>query len=168
MLLNNRVIFVDIKKSDNVHRYELKHSGGDFQFCFDNGFSTFNRKTVFFELLTEDPENPDMDENNSISDLEGLTPEEFYEMKVQDIQDIIHIVRTHITKARQLQDMLRSFEARDRNLAELNNSRVGLFSVLVIVTMICVGILQVFMIRSLFDTNPKSQRIWEKLSRLFK
>lgn len=33
----------------------------------------------------------------------GLSPEEFYEMKVQDILDIIHTVRGHITKARQHQ-----------------------------------------------------------------
>lgn len=48
--------------------------------------------------------------DNSISDLDGLSPEEFYEMKVQDILDSIHLVRGHITKARQLQDLLRSFE----------------------------------------------------------
>lgn len=35
--------------------------------------------------------------------MDGLSPEEFYEMKVQDILDIIHVVRGHMTKARQLQ-----------------------------------------------------------------
>lgn len=39
----------------------------------------------------------------AISDMDGLSPEEFYEMKVQDILDIIHVVRGHMTKARQLQ-----------------------------------------------------------------
>lgn len=39
----------------------------------------------------------------SIGDLDGLSPEEFYEMKVQDILDIIHVVRSQMTKARQLQ-----------------------------------------------------------------
>lgn len=62
--------------------------------------------------------------------------------------------------------MLRSFEARDRNLAELNNSRVSLFSVLIVLSMISVGILQVFMIRNLFETNPKAPRVWQKLSNL--
>lgn len=64
--------------------------------------------------------------------------------------------------------MLRSFEARDRNLAELNNSRVGLFSTFIVLTMVCVGILQVFMIRNLFDTNPKGRKVWDKLSHLIK
>jgi p24 family protein gamma-2 len=127
--------------------------------------SAFNSKTVFFELVIEDPNNPS-DENDVISELEGLSPEEFYDMKVQDIMDIIHNVRTRISKVRQLQDMLKSFEARDRNLAELNCSRVNLFSIIIITTMIGVGFLQVFMIRSLFDTDPKGRRVWEKITKI--
>lgn len=159
------MIFVDFKKSDNIHRYDRPHPGGDFMFCFDNTISHFNSKTVFFELIIEDPNNP-QDENDVINDLEGLSPEEFYEMKVQDIQDIIHNVKSRMGKARQLQDLLRSFEARDRNLAELNCSRVNLLSILIITTMVCVGILQVFMIRSLFETDPKQRRVWEKISKI--
>lgn len=141
------------------------HPGGEYTFCFDNTISHFNSKTVFFELIIEDPNNPS-DENDVISDLEGLSPEEFYDMKVQDIQDIIHNVRSKITKARQYQDMLRSYEARDRNLAELNCERVNLFSVIIIVTMLCVGFLQVFMIRSLFETDPKGRRVWTKITKI--
>lgn len=145
---------------------EKPHPGGDYQFCFDNTISHFNSKTVFFELIIEDPNNPSDDENSVFSDMEGLSPEEFYDMKVQDIQDIIHNVRGKITKARQLQDMLRSFEARDRNIAELNCERVNLFSVIIIVTMLCVGFLQVFMIRSLFETDPKGRRVWAKITKI--
>jgi len=167
LLLNGRVIFVDYKKSDNIHRYEQKHPGGEVKFCFDNTISTFNRKTVFFELLQEDPDNPVSDEVQ-FSDLEGLSPEEFYEMKVQDITDAVQVIRGHLSKARQLQDILRSFEARDRNLVELNCGRVSLFSILIVLTMLCVGVLQVFMIRNLFDTNPKARKVWEKFEHLIK
>lgn len=167
-----------------MHRYEQRHEGGEIKFCFDNTISQFNSKTIFFELLQEDPDNPA--EADSFSDLEGLTPEEFYEMKVQDIQDILMIVRGHLSKARQhqviwaaltkdfviksrnFQDMLRSFEARDRNLAELNCSRVSLFSTIIILAMILVAFLQVYMIRNLFDTNPKGRKVWEKIEHYFK
>lgn len=149
-----------------VCRYEQNHKGGEIKFCFDNSISHFNSKTIFFELLQEDPDNPTADDGNPISDLEGLTPEEFYDMKVQDILDILHVVRGHITRARQFQDMLKSFEARDRNLAELNCSRVSLFSIIIVLTMLSVGVLQVFMIRNLFDTNPKGRKVWQKLGHL--
>ncbi|KAG5667138.1 hypothetical protein PVAND_015135 [Polypedilum vanderplanki] len=161
--VNNRIIFADHKKSDNIHRLDKPHPEADYMFCFDNTISHFNTKTVFFELIIEDPNNP-VDENDVISDLEGLSPEEFYEMKVQDIQDIIHNVKTKINKARQLQDMLRSFEARDRNLAELNCSRVNWLSFFIVSLMIVVGLIQVYMIRSLFDTDPKGRRIWQKIN----
>lgn len=101
--LDGRILFVDYKKSDNIHRYEQKHSGGEIKFCFDNTISHFNRKTVFFELLQEDPDNPMSNGEAAISDLDGLSPEEFYEMKVQDILEIIQVVRGHMNKARQLQ-----------------------------------------------------------------
>lgn len=163
--INGRILFADFKKSDNIHRMDKPHPEGEYMFCFDNSISHFNTKTIFFELIIEDPDNP-ADENDVISDMEGLSPEEFYEMKVQDINDIIHTVKGKLTKARQLQDMLRSFEARDRNLAELNNSRVNMFSMIIILTLIGVGFVQVFMIRSLFDTDPKGRRVWQKITKI--
>jgi p24 family protein gamma-2 len=111
--LDGRVIFADYKKSDNIHRYEKKHNGGEIKFCFDNTISHFNRKTVFFELLQEDPDNPISEGDAEIAALEGLTPEEFYEMKVQDILDNVHTVRNHLTKARQLQVFVSLFCAGD-------------------------------------------------------
>lgn len=62
--------------------------------------------------------------------------------------------------------MLRSFEARDRNLAELNYSRVGVLSMLIIVTMISVAFLQAFLIKSLFETGNK-KTVWSESVKLF-
>lgn len=47
---DGRILFADFKKSDNVRRYEVKVDG-DYRVCFDNRFSTFNKKTIFFELM---------------------------------------------------------------------------------------------------------------------
>lgn len=63
------------------------HSGA-YRFCFDNTFSLWSRKTVFFELVIEkeDGSRRDGEEEEHIgwngNSLEGLTPEEFYDMKV--------------------------------------------------------------------------------------
>lgn len=55
---------------------------GDYRFCFDNTFSSFNKKTVFFEIIieTEDGSQDSEDWGNDI--FEGLSPEEYYDMKV--------------------------------------------------------------------------------------
>ncbi|XP_059618671.1 transmembrane emp24 domain-containing protein 5 [Phlebotomus argentipes] len=157
----SKVIFVDYKRSDNIHRHEAKVSG-DYKFCFDNTFSSFSRKTVFFELIVE--KDGEVDEENKWEDFEGLRPEEVYDMKVQDIQESIVRIRTHLTRARQLQDLLRSFEARDRNVAEENYFKVNAWSFFQVVAMVAVGTIQVIMVRSLFDTNSKVHKIWTKLS----
>lgn len=55
--LGERQFYSDVKSSDNFHRIEREdHQGGDFKFCFDNTGSSFNSKTVFFELVSEDPD----------------------------------------------------------------------------------------------------------------
>lgn len=158
------VIVSDYKKPENMHQHEV-HKEGDYRFCFDNSFSMFNRKTVFFELIVErEGDQLHGDEQwKDVDDLTGLTPEEYYDMKVQDIMDFIGRIRQHLTKARQLQDMLRSHEARDRNLAEANFQKVNNWSLLQISAMIGVGLIQVFMLRSIFETHGRMHHFWRKL-----
>lgn len=49
---NGHSIITEYKKSDNIHRFDAIIDG-DYRYCFDNSFSTFNAKTVFFELIIE-------------------------------------------------------------------------------------------------------------------
>lgn len=66
-------------------------------------------------------------------------------------------------KARQAQDIIKSFEARDRNIAEENYFRVNAWSFFQVCMMIAVGGLQVFMVRSLFDNDSKVSRVLKKI-----
>lgn len=156
------IIVSDFKKPENIHRHDVQKEG-DYRFCFDNSFSTFNRKTVFFELIVEKEGEQNLGDDQWNEALEGLTPEEYYEMKVQDIMDYIGRIRMQMTKARQIQDMLRSHEARDRNLAETNFSKVNTWSMFQICAMIAVGLLQVFLVRSIFDTNTRMSKFWQRI-----
>jgi protein ERP2 len=52
-------------------------------------------------------------------------------------------VRTHLIKVRHIQDTLRAFEARDRNIAESNYVRVNNWSITQIGVMLLVGLIQV-------------------------
>lgn len=83
--------------------------------------------------------------------------------QIEDIQSAIGRVRAHLAKARQTQDLLKSFEARDRNVAEANFFRVNAWSVFQILMMLIVGGLQVFMVRSLFETDSSKMTIWKRL-----
>lgn len=154
---NGKILFNDYKRSENIHRIDVK-SDQIFRFCFDNSFSTFNRKTVFFELIIE----AQGDENANSFDYEGLNPEEVYDVQVQDIYDSVIKVKGFLQRAKQYQDILSTYEARDRNIAEQNFHRVNIWSFIQIFLMVAVGTLQVFMVRSLFDTDSKANRIWTK------
>lgn len=154
---NKRILFADFKKSDNLHRHDVKFPG-DYGFCFDNTISYSNKKTVFFELIIEregeEPRQQDL--------YEGLRADEVYDLSISDIQDSIHTVKAHLAKARQVQEILRSFEARDRNLAEECFFKVNVWSCFQIFAMVVVGAIQVIMLRSLFD-DSKVKNIWTKL-----
>lgn len=52
-------------------------------------------------------------------------------------------IRSHLTKSRFMQDQLRAYEARDRNIAESNYSKVNVWSIINISVMLVTGVIQV-------------------------
>lgn len=80
-----QIVASDYKKTDNIHRHEVKMDG-DHRFCFDNTFSMFNRKTVFFEVIVESNEDENKPDEWGPEILDGLTPEEFVDMKVYKLK----------------------------------------------------------------------------------
>ncbi|XP_065170089.1 transmembrane emp24 domain-containing protein 5-like [Atheta coriaria] len=155
---NGRILAADYKKSENNHRVDAELDG-DYKFCFDNTFSSFNVKTVFFEMII-DRDNDDSWENPSNL---GNIPEETYELTVEEIQEAVNRVRVNLKSIRHLQDAIKSTEARDRNIAEENYFKVNTFSWVQIAVMATVGIVQVVMVRSLFDDKSKVHGIWKKM-----
>ena len=68
---------------------------GDHKLCFDNSFSVFSAKTVFFEISTDVDDEDDSAQikldNNAWGEVDknfyaGLRPEEIYDIHVQDIK----------------------------------------------------------------------------------
>lgn len=68
----------EYKKSDNIHRVTATMDG-DHEFCFDNSFSTFSRKTVYFEIIIETEGEA---RANEWGDFDGLTADELVDVKV--------------------------------------------------------------------------------------
>ncbi|XP_063220060.1 transmembrane emp24 domain-containing protein 1 isoform X1 [Bacillus rossius redtenbacheri] len=150
---SGNVITSDIKRMENVIRVGATEEG-HYQMCWDNSFSHFNSKTVFFEILIDEDDDEDVWDH-----FDGLSPEEYYDMKVQDIQTVLDQVRTNLNKIQHLQDLLKATEARDRSIAEGNFVRVNYWSMVQIAVMIMVGLIQVVMVRNLFDDNSKVSRL---------
>lgn len=70
----------------SVFRIEASEEG-DYRICWDNTFSNFNSKTVFFEIIVESNDDDERDPwDVDFENYDGLSPEELYDMKIQDIQ----------------------------------------------------------------------------------
>lgn len=77
-------------------------------------------------------------------------------------QDSVAKVRGKLIRAQEFQDHIRTFEARDRNIAESNFSRVNFWSGVHVVVLVVTGIIQVIMVRSLFDDKSALRRLWKQ------
>ncbi|XP_042888202.1 transmembrane emp24 domain-containing protein 1-like [Penaeus japonicus] len=154
------VLVQDLRRADGNHRTTMSEEG-DYRICWDNTFSHFNSKTVFFGVMIENENEDDEDLWDDGFD-SSVTAEDIYEMKVEDIKDAMDRIRNHLTKSRFLQDQLRAFEARDRNVAENNYTKVNFWSTVNIVVMLCTGIIQVILLRSLFDDKSRLHGLWKK------
>ncbi|XP_062865905.1 transmembrane emp24 domain-containing protein 1b [Trichomycterus rosablanca] len=140
-------LVTEFRRSDGVHVIEPTDAG-DYQICFDNTFSRFSEKMVFFEVILEGPANG----NAAEDEWAGLAePENMLEYKLEDLRESMDAVHRHLERSRQMQTVLRAFEARDRNLLEDNLWRVSFWSCTSMVIMMGVALTQVYTVRRLFD-----------------
>jgi len=70
-------------------------------------------------------------------------------------------VRDDLIRVSHEQEIRRAIETRDRNVAEQNYDYVNRFSMVSIVVMIFVGLLQLYMIRSLFENKSYIRKIFK-------
>ncbi|CAB3252375.1 unnamed protein product [Arctia plantaginis] len=151
-----RILVADYKKPENTHRHNAVLEG-DYRFCFDNSFSTFSQKTVFFDILIDNDEQEEKDYDDD-KEMELGNAAETYMMSVKDISESVTRVKERVSTARRLQELHSAHEARDRNLAEEMCDRVMNWSISQIFLMIFVGITQVVFVKSLFDDKAMTFR----------
>lgn len=141
----------EYRRSDGVHMVEPTEEG-DYQICFDNTFSRFSEKIVFFEVILDSPSN----DAGADDEWAGLgESENILEYKLEDIRESIESVHRRLERSRQMQTFLRAFEARDRNLLEDNLWRVSFWSCVNLMVMLSVALTQVFTVRRLFDDKRR-------------
>ncbi|XP_048846709.1 transmembrane emp24 domain-containing protein 1a [Brienomyrus brachyistius] len=141
----------EFRKSDGIHTVEPTEEG-DYRICFDNSFSRFSEKMVFFEVILEGP-GGDAGGEDDWADI--AEPESLLEYKLEDIRDSIDSVHRRLERSRQMQMSLRVFEARDRNLLEDNLWRVSFWSCVNMLVLLGVALTQVYTVRRLFDDKRR-------------
>ncbi|OWF50717.1 transmembrane emp24 domain-containing protein 1-like [Mizuhopecten yessoensis] len=153
---DGRVMVSDVQKSDAVHKIDAEVAG-DYKMCFDNTFSHFNTKVIYFELVSDDDEDDgddDKDWNFAKEELSGLI-----DMTIQDFKQKMETMKDHLDKSAQIQHFLKNYEARDRNTQENNFQRVNWLSGIQVFVMVSVGLTQVLLIRGLFDDKSRVHNV---------
>uniref|UniRef100_A0A8C1ZY75 Transmembrane p24 trafficking protein 1b n=1 Tax=Cyprinus carpio TaxID=7962 RepID=A0A8C1ZY75_CYPCA len=75
--------------------------------------------------------------------------------KLDSLQESMETVHRRLERSRQMQTVLRAFEARDRNLLEDNLWRVSFWSCVSLLVMLSVALTQVYTVRRLFDDRRR-------------
>ncbi|XP_070683742.1 transmembrane emp24 domain-containing protein 1b [Pempheris klunzingeri] len=142
----------ETRRSEGVHVVEPTVQG-DYQICFDNSFSRFSEKMVFFEIIIEG-QGGDVGGDEEWAGLEEPDGT-LLEYKLEDIRESMDSLHRRLERSRQMQTVLRAFEARDRNLLEDNLWRVSFWSCASVLVMLCVALTQVYTVRKLFDDKRR-------------
>ncbi|KAM7418837.1 hypothetical protein PAMA_016117 [Pampus argenteus] len=145
-------LIIESRRSDGVHVVEPTEEG-DYQICFDNSFSRFSEKMVFFEIIIEG-QGGDVGGDEEWAGLEEPDGS-LLEYKLEDIRESMESLHRRLERSRQMQTVLRAFEARDRNLLEDNLWRVSFWSCASVLVMLCVAFTQVYTVRKLFDDRRR-------------
>lgn len=156
---SNRIIITELRKNVGQHNFVTEESG-EYRFCFDNSFSRFATKQVFFYVGTNDPNAPQFDDKQA-----QLARDELGELdvKYENFKNLFLVVQKNIEKAQHMQTVFRAYEIIDRNTMENNYDRINFWSLVNIFILVGVSLLQVYLIRSLFEEKSKIGKVIRSL-----
>lgn len=159
---NGVPMVADFRKLDNTHRTTVQETG-DYRICFDNVHHSFSSKTVYFEVIIESGNDEEDDFDPSIYGGNVFKDAEEYDMKVEDIEHKLRIIKEKISQSRHFQDQIRAHELRDRSVAEHNFERINFWSFLHVFALLSASLIQVLVVKSLFDEKSKLRTLWNKI-----
>lgn len=138
-----RVIFEKMHfEGEEEGFYEFRSGeAGIYSFCFNNEMARFTAKVVRFKIIASAEWGTDVDAND-----EDGAPKSQIEMSARRISEEMDLLELH-------QQYMRQREIRHRLTAESTNSRVLWLSIMECATLITISCLQVYFIRSLFNTK---------------
>nr|XP_021186336.2 transmembrane emp24 domain-containing protein 5-like [Helicoverpa armigera] len=153
----------DFKKSENSIIMDLTVDG-DYAFCMDNTFSMMNSKLVFLYILLEDKQPAsDAEAEVAVVDADGTEQKEVlewagvdekgetYYLELAPMADSLSTTLAHVIKSRHLLNIYAASKSRDSYMAFEDTFIVDVWSGFQISLMFVVGMLQVYMIKKLFN-----------------
>ncbi|KAK7750587.1 mRNA splicing protein [Diatrype stigma] len=117
---------------------------GDYKFCFNNEMSTYSEKFVDFEIAVED------EIKAQLPSKQGSSPEQ-----TSQLEESIYKVSGQLSTIVRNQKYFRTRENRNFSTVRSTEKRIVNFSFIQIAMVICMGALQVFVVRFFFQGARK-------------
>ncbi|KAI1765908.1 emp24/gp25L/p24 family/GOLD-domain-containing protein [Hypoxylon sp. FL1150] len=117
---------------------------GEYKFCFDNDMSTYSEKFVDFEITVED------EVRAQLPSKQGSTPEQ-----TSALEESIYKVSGQLSTIARNQKYFRTRENRNFSTVRSTEGRIVNFSLIQCCMMVCMGALQVFVVRFFFQGARK-------------
>ncbi|RYO93582.1 hypothetical protein DL766_010506 [Monosporascus sp. MC13-8B] len=117
---------------------------GDYKFCFNNEMSTYSDKYVDFEIAVEE------EKRAQIPSKPGTPPEQ-----TSQLEESIYKVSGQLSTITRNQKYFRTRENRNFSTVRSTENRIVNFSLIQIAMVICMGALQVFVVRFFFQGARK-------------
>ncbi|XP_015243928.1 PREDICTED: transmembrane emp24 domain-containing protein 1 [Cyprinodon variegatus] len=141
----------EFRTSDGIHMVDPTEYG-DYRLCFDNSFSKMSEKMVFFKvIINSQSETPGVQEDWA----DFTVSDRMVDYRLKEIRGRMDSVYRRLEKSRQVQTVLRAFEARDRYLLEDNLWRVSFWSCLNLLVIMGVAVTQIYTLKRLFDGTKR-------------
>ena len=140
-------IVVQYRRESGHHSFPGgNYKVGDYKICFNNKFSVLSSKLVTFEVTVDTEEGEDRGRT-------GLGVGQDYQETADELDSILYTIRKLVLAASVDQTTMLVLHKKDRMLADRKIRRVNSMSFVMVSLIILGGLLQVFMIRKLFDVK---------------
>ncbi|KAL6835170.1 emp24/gp25L/p24 family/GOLD domain-containing protein [Trichoderma camerunense] len=118
---------------------------GDYKFCFDNDMSTYTDKFVDFEIAVENESR-----TAQLPSKQGSSPEQ-----TSVLEESIYKISGQLSTISRNQKYFRTRENRNFSTVSSTEKRIVNFSMIQIALIVCMGALQVFVVRFFFQGARK-------------
>ena len=141
-------IVVQYRRESGHHSFPGgNYKVGDYKICFNNKFSVLSSKLVTFEVTVDKEEEEDRGGRT------GLGVGQDYQETADELDSILYTIRKLVLAASVDQTTMLVLHKKDRMLADRKIRRVNNMSFVIVSLIIIGGLLQVFMIKRLFEVK---------------
>lgn len=149
-LPSGEAVVVQYRREDGRHSFAGgDYEVGDYKICFNNKFSVLSSKLVLFEVIVEKEEEK-VEERRGRTGLGELWE---YQETAEELDTILFTIRKLVVAASGVQTRMLVQHGKDRMLADRKIRRVNNMSFVMVSLIVLGGLLQVFMIRRLFEVK---------------